>query len=752
MRLALMLLGVLALVAAATSPGAGQVVSTKDARLGAHCDGKTADDRALEAANASAVASGAELIIACPILLSTSHAVTAQVRFTGGGRIVVRSHAIITLAAAPLAAADQHLFELTGGGVVTFAATPGGAVFPRWWGALGNAATGDQEVWQAIDRAYAANPGLRAPVYLDGTTYLNTAKIEHITAIKGSGRASCTIAATADATISTALLQYQGAGPFEISDCTFSAPLYDAKTLAQPKVLYLLRIGTVGVHGVQVDDVALRHANFIGGNIGVDVLSGKNVVWEDLFFDRQWINGGALDDSYNGATLQLQHIYLHNIRGRGTGEYCLSFPANGPAGPFFSPREIRATDIYCEGAGFITAPFHTGSSYCYDITGTAFTQVYFRGVGVNCAVGGIENKKSAQNPAAVPDRIGAVDIELTYHTNIDLGQGLLITNGQAAAAPDTKTHDFYRLRETFAPPSPWQPNSFYEVGDVVTANGKTYLATGPGVSAATGGPGGAAAAADGTVVWHYVEATPRVAQRATACQIQALSYSNVDCRAYDVATLVAIDPYNASDLTDRSIDLHIEGAAQRTCLRDTNMAIGTIDRLRLINPACRVLSEGSPGWAGIDLKYQNFTNFSIDGGAIDVLKSGFGIHNSGATLSGTISGTQITAHSTAVLMDGGTTNLTFIGGLVASATDVPFAANGTRTRGTIIGENVAIRNAAASRRGGLLKGSAAIVFSGAFFDPPAAALPTTKCTPGEYAWPATPRGMPYYCQPADTWH
>jgi hypothetical protein len=141
MRLAVMLLGVLALVAAATSPGAGQAVSTKDAGLGAHCDGKTADDRALEAANASAVASGAELIIACPILLSASHAVTApQVRFTGGGRIVVRSHAIITLAAAPLAAADQHLFELTGGGVVTFAAAPGSAVFPgtrRHLGAAG---------------------------------------------------------------------------------------------------------------------------------------------------------------------------------------------------------------------------------------------------------------------------------------------------------------------------------------------------------------------------------------------------------------------------------------------------------------------------------------------------------------------------------------------------------------------------------------------------------------------------------------
>lgn len=639
----------------------------------------------------------------------------------------------------------------------------------REWGAIGNSTAGDNTTIAAADSAYGSGL-VTVPLRITGTVYVLSAVIDNIPSIIGSGRSTCTLALASSASDTSDGLEYQGTGPFSFTDCTVSAPVYDPSAQSEPAGLELLRIGPPPpANGTQIQFVKLRDLNIVGGQTGIQVSGTKWLDADHIFTDRQYAFGLVVTDVFDGANLQTEHIRLSHISGRGEGQYCVSLPANLPSGAVMAPRDLIATDMTCDASGFI------GQKYCWDFpTGTAYTEVVFRGVGTNCFNGGLETKKSNENTSAIPDVEQKVDIDLTYYTSIDSNQqAISIGHEQTSTNANDKGLSVYRVRTFYSPPAAWAASFNYDIGDVRQNGGNVYRVTQAGTAAGSGGPSGTGSSTDGTVIWQYVEAVPTnsVAAVSVGCELEGATDINLDCRVYGMAVGILAFPRGASNTTIERADIHFEGVVQNNCFETSSTVVGTFDRVRFLNWACRVLNLGE--FSNNAALYfngggQTFTNFEIDGGSFVSEQNGIVFRDSSDNVNLSVTGDpRFEGGNSDIYVDGtGTAVIEIHGGFYKvdnSGSDAPFYATGsTATMDLNVSEPIGVSNASSGSYGSWAFASSAAGYvhpGGArtFVNGNSGTIPTTHCNYGDFVGSQTPGAgsepvQGWYCStPGTTW-
>lgn len=345
----------------------------------------------------------------------------------------------------------------------------------RLWGVIGG--SDDTAIWTVADTAIAT--GLKTTLLCSGATSVNGWHPNHIAYLRGNG--SCVFNAAATVTTGGTLIDYNGPGPITIENIKFVCPIFDPDTWATPVCNKAIRIGSTTV---AVSQAKLRDISCVGGQQCINALGVEYIDIENFWIDRPYGDGISIVMAGSGGLGALygnsQHIRLAHGWCRGTGGYCFTIDSLATS-PTVAMRDLNVVDVHADFGGFIA------EKYCFDVVGSEFSQAHIEVFGINCRDGGAEIKGSpSDTTTGIPHYWYGVDANVVYESNWDAGQGVAINFEQDNSTPDLQGRHRVRSFTTWLPPGAWQPKTYYDVGNVVTAGGYTFAVLAPGMSALTG--------------------------------------------------------------------------------------------------------------------------------------------------------------------------------------------------------------------------------------------------------------------------
>lgn len=382
------------------------------------------------------------------------------------------------------------------------------------WNAKEDGTTDDTAAWTALDAAACSDPTLRR-VWVYGMSAIKNLNLSCLTTIEGFSRNSSGFVGTASLTIGDILFRYEGLGPLELNRLSFTCPIYNPASLAQPAGLYAVLVQPQSA-ATQVQDIRITNVRVQGCNNGLWIEQTRGLTIEDALLDRTWGVGINVDDNTAGPGVNVRNSFVRNNTCLMSGSYCISYTTGSNIVTNGSPAITEIAGNVAIGAGWIA------QKYGFDNVGIGSENIVFNNSAYNAFSGGAEFKRVAPSSitlGVVPQaRTNDVAV-MRYASSIDQGGGAdLPFETGTDVGPGLKRALKLEVFATYVQPSAWQATTAYSTGDVrYSTDGNVYQAQASGISGLTAPNGGAGCGPlsngngctfDGTVPWAYRQALP----------------------------------------------------------------------------------------------------------------------------------------------------------------------------------------------------------------------------------------------------